>query len=72
MNVNVDFSIYGIELNMTEYDKFPFDGINKVTKKEEKEVLKNLKYPIIIINPIFDQMNSHLIDHVSIGVRNKD
>ena len=72
MNVNVDFSIYGIQLQMSEYESLPFEGINNISKKEEKEVLKNLKYPIIIINPIFDQINTHLIDHVSIGVRNKD
>ena len=71
MNVNTDFSIFGVRLNIKEYQTMPYENLNNISKKDEKEILNNNKYPIIIINPIFEH-NTHLIDHVSIGVRNKE
>lgn len=71
MNVNTDFSIFGVRLNIKEYKIMPFENVNILSKKDEKEILINNTYPIIIINPIFED-NTHLIDHVSIGVRNKE
>jgi hypothetical protein len=72
MNVNVDFSIFGVKLNMNEYITLHSSNISKLAKKEEKEARSNNTYPVIIINPIFDTENTHIIDHVSIGVRNKE
>jgi hypothetical protein len=72
MNINVDFSIYGVKLNMNEYKTLHSSNISKLTKKEEKDALINITYPVIIINAIFDTENTHIIDHVSIGVRNKE
>jgi hypothetical protein len=72
MNVNVDFSIYGVQLKMCEYDNLEFGNISQITKKDIKDISKNTKYPIIIINPVFKYDNTNLIDHVSLGMRNKD
>ena len=71
MNVNTDFSIFGVKLNLKEYITMPYENINNISKKEEKEILINNTYPIIIINPIFEH-STHIIDNVSIGVRNKE
>ncbi len=57
---------------MNDYDNLPFENISHIAKNDEKEFLKNNKYPIIIINPVFEYDNTNIIDHVSLGMRNKD
>ncbi len=67
MNVNTDFSIYGVKLTNTPNHDENIVNIKNITKKEKKEIINNNKYPIIIINPTFEETN--IVDHVSIGLR---